>query len=388
MCAVEQRVRVGECPGIVRFVGSTEFSRGTWVGVELDRVEGKNNGTVQGVQYFRCDPNRGIFVRPNKVVAVPLGDEAAACEGDVARSSPSTELSEGSGEESEWIQDSPVAQLDRHWKDMKALLAQRSRPALSGSTVPSQTGIELRQELQERLRIELQTLTAQIAEAMAVAASGACEEIAATASRACDQIAACSRDACDDLHRFILDSEASEKRASNFQGGSFHRADSCPATFGHEQEDRGLSEMPDGSRIRPSLLDAIIRLPEQVEELVSIRKELSRTGAFDDPRRGGEADLDTSLMEGHLPAMAPEGPPRQTSMHRFSAGELSCRQIAHGNGHAAGDLHASELVRAAPSGRTKTELELAAAPTVKSQLGTRGNSWKKSSRPSLSAEAS
>lgn len=54
----------------VRFVGDTEFSPGTWVGLELDTLEGKNDGTVQGVRYFDCPPQKGLFIRPSMVKIV------------------------------------------------------------------------------------------------------------------------------------------------------------------------------------------------------------------------------------------------------------------------------------------------------------------------------
>lgn len=40
--------------GTLQFCGSTEFSGGLWAGVELDKPEGKNDGSVAGVQYFTC----------------------------------------------------------------------------------------------------------------------------------------------------------------------------------------------------------------------------------------------------------------------------------------------------------------------------------------------
>ena len=43
------------------------FARGEWVGVELDKTVGKNNGSVNGVEYFVCAPNAGVFVRPQRV---------------------------------------------------------------------------------------------------------------------------------------------------------------------------------------------------------------------------------------------------------------------------------------------------------------------------------
>lgn len=46
----------------MRFAGPTQFATGTWYGIEMDSPVGKNNGTVQGVKYFDCKPNHGIFV--------------------------------------------------------------------------------------------------------------------------------------------------------------------------------------------------------------------------------------------------------------------------------------------------------------------------------------
>lgn len=50
--------------GTVRIFGKTQFAAGVWVGVEIDKAEGKNNGTVAGVKYFECEDNYGVFVRP------------------------------------------------------------------------------------------------------------------------------------------------------------------------------------------------------------------------------------------------------------------------------------------------------------------------------------
>jgi dynactin complex subunit len=69
--------------GVVRFVGTAEFSSGEWVGVELFEpgnflhycarahgTVGKNDGSVGAVRYFTCQPLHGIFCPPAKVSAV------------------------------------------------------------------------------------------------------------------------------------------------------------------------------------------------------------------------------------------------------------------------------------------------------------------------------
>lgn len=38
------------------------------MGVELDTPTGKNDGTVQDIQYFSCKPKHGIFVKFDKLI--------------------------------------------------------------------------------------------------------------------------------------------------------------------------------------------------------------------------------------------------------------------------------------------------------------------------------
>ncbi|MEQ2271315.1 hypothetical protein XENORESO_002505 [Xenotaenia resolanae] len=62
------RVLVGGVqPGTLRFKGPTSFANGFWAGVELDKCEGSNNGTYDGVVYFECEESHGIFAPPDKV---------------------------------------------------------------------------------------------------------------------------------------------------------------------------------------------------------------------------------------------------------------------------------------------------------------------------------
>lgn len=53
--------------GTVRFIGTTTFAPGKWIGIELDDAKGKNNGLIQGKAYFQCPDNHGLMVRQNQL---------------------------------------------------------------------------------------------------------------------------------------------------------------------------------------------------------------------------------------------------------------------------------------------------------------------------------
>lgn len=44
---------MGSRAGILQYVGETKFAPGNWCGVQLDEPSGKNDGTVDGVQYVK-----------------------------------------------------------------------------------------------------------------------------------------------------------------------------------------------------------------------------------------------------------------------------------------------------------------------------------------------
>ncbi|XP_072504597.1 centrosome-associated protein 350 isoform X3 [Notamacropus eugenii] len=58
-------------PGTLRFKGLTEFAKGFWAGVELDKPEGNNSGTYDGITYFKCKEKHGIFAPPQKISHIP-----------------------------------------------------------------------------------------------------------------------------------------------------------------------------------------------------------------------------------------------------------------------------------------------------------------------------
>ncbi|XP_059270695.1 CAP-Gly domain-containing linker protein 2 isoform X1 [Mustela nigripes] len=73
--AVGERVWVnGVKPGVVRYLGETQFAPGQWAGVVLDEPVGKNDGAVGGARYFECPALQGIFTRPSKLTRQPVAE--------------------------------------------------------------------------------------------------------------------------------------------------------------------------------------------------------------------------------------------------------------------------------------------------------------------------
>ncbi|XP_057676575.1 CAP-Gly domain-containing linker protein 2 [Corythoichthys intestinalis] len=66
----------GVKPGVIAYLGETQFAPGQWAGVILNDLLGKNDGSVGGVRYFECQPLQGIFTRPSKLTRQPAADGA------------------------------------------------------------------------------------------------------------------------------------------------------------------------------------------------------------------------------------------------------------------------------------------------------------------------
>uniref|UniRef100_A0A0A9YTY6 CAP-Gly domain-containing protein n=1 Tax=Lygus hesperus TaxID=30085 RepID=A0A0A9YTY6_LYGHE len=70
----------GSKAGVLRFKGTTGFAPGEWCGVELDDPLGKNDGTVDGVRYFTCEPKFGLFAPAHKVSRSPAKNRRPSCQ--------------------------------------------------------------------------------------------------------------------------------------------------------------------------------------------------------------------------------------------------------------------------------------------------------------------
>merc|ERR1719433_455610 len=72
--------------GTVKFIGRTFFKAGVeWIGLELTKGEGKNNGTVQGTDYFNCKKGKGVFVQLDKIKDKASGKSGKTVKSDVKK---------------------------------------------------------------------------------------------------------------------------------------------------------------------------------------------------------------------------------------------------------------------------------------------------------------
>lgn len=72
--SIGDTVTVRGSRAVVRFIGEVKLQRretqGIYVGVAFDAPVGKNDGTIDGVSYFKCPQRHGLFVRPRLVEPV------------------------------------------------------------------------------------------------------------------------------------------------------------------------------------------------------------------------------------------------------------------------------------------------------------------------------
>lgn len=64
---VGDHVMVGKNRGRIAFIGEVDYAEGIMIGVEMESLVGKNDGTVKGRRYFACKMGHGLMVRASEL---------------------------------------------------------------------------------------------------------------------------------------------------------------------------------------------------------------------------------------------------------------------------------------------------------------------------------
>jgi len=63
----------GSRRAIVQYIGTLQNKKkDTWFGCELEFPRGRNDGSLDGVEYFKCRPKFGVFVKRAKILKILL----------------------------------------------------------------------------------------------------------------------------------------------------------------------------------------------------------------------------------------------------------------------------------------------------------------------------
>ncbi|RDB16858.1 Dynactin subunit 1 [Hypsizygus marmoreus] len=120
--------------GTLRYIGEIEGKLGLWAGVELSggfSGKGKNNGTVNGKQYFSCPQNCGVFVATTKLSPPTVGFGAVPRPSSVASSRSGRITPAMSG------RITPSGSLSSRIVASTSQSSARITPSMSGRTTPS-----------------------------------------------------------------------------------------------------------------------------------------------------------------------------------------------------------------------------------------------------------
>lgn len=92
--SLQDTVLVNEMKGRVKFIGETQFAKGIWYGIELDKPLGKNDGSANGIRYFDIDLKKansnggyyGLFCKKDTLQFYkPDDDEHSLLNGNAAQ---------------------------------------------------------------------------------------------------------------------------------------------------------------------------------------------------------------------------------------------------------------------------------------------------------------
>uniref|UniRef100_A0A0B7BBC7 CAP-Gly domain-containing protein n=2 Tax=Arion vulgaris TaxID=1028688 RepID=A0A0B7BBC7_9EUPU len=138
----------GNKPGIIAFIGDTQFAPGEWAGIVLDEAIGKNDGSVMGVRYFQCEPKRGVFSRLSKISHTPQSPSRPSSQGNDSNSSESKfsnsdsrpTSTNGTTTPAATVQSRPSSRLGMSGSKTLSTSSSSLHKASSAGTTPTGTG--------------------------------------------------------------------------------------------------------------------------------------------------------------------------------------------------------------------------------------------------------
>lgn len=137
----------GSKVGTLRFMGATEFAIGHWCGIELDEPRGKNDGSVEGIRYFDCRPQYGLFSPVTKVSKSPLKYKPGNCVIHSGAGLPPSGMKRVSSKESMLSITSSIASTASNTRRVRlgvnSLTPQIVTPKTTANNFPSRTALQV-----------------------------------------------------------------------------------------------------------------------------------------------------------------------------------------------------------------------------------------------------
>merc|ERR1719197_1704705 len=56
--------------GCVKWIGTLPNQEGNWFGISLGEGQGDGDGSYNGIRYFKCPENKGIFVSQAEIIKI------------------------------------------------------------------------------------------------------------------------------------------------------------------------------------------------------------------------------------------------------------------------------------------------------------------------------
>ncbi|CAJ1988213.1 CAP-Gly domain containing protein [Leishmania donovani] len=264
--------------GILRFYGLTDFAEGEWAGVELVGCEGRNDGTVKGLFYFKCAAGQGLFVRPNLIAPYAPARPAPTLEAASAKIEALEEelrVVRREAVEQERLKDSLEASLHSMQAELEQLRVAAVQAAAKGDAKTEDDDDKLAVQVQlESVRLEFQRQLETCEAELKAAKQSASEAAAACAAAEKREQQAESARQCSDAAQAALQTRNDELQTE------LTRLQAEPATAVTQQSQLAQNSSEAAAEASAACAELRAALRAKEAELLQLRAahaEMSRT---------------------------------------------------------------------------------------------------------------